>query len=163
MDRTPIAILSGITLVLLIAVGWISMPLPPERRYDADLRPLAMSHQEAYCSGVAYWSTAGKGDRGKAKDCVKGDGSELDTERDLRQVIFWFCQGVADTGFEGSQKRECQDVLETSKLWPILEGVLSAAFNDRYPWPGDIFVARLTDDGSDSRTGDRDGFTRGGL
>ena len=159
MDKQPIAILTGITLVLLIAIGWIFMPLPPERYYDMDLTPLAMTHQEGYCAGVAYWAGNGRRDDPKmAKEC-RSEG-DLDTERDLSLVVFWFCRGIKDSGFNGNPRSGCEEPIDAARMWPTLDGALTIAFSDRYPYPGDIFVAKLTDDGPDSRTGDRDGFTR---
>ena len=156
--RKPVALLSVMALAATLAVGWLFMPLPPERYYDQDLNPLAMTAREGFCSGMTYWTTNGKGDGGAAKDCRKT--SELSTAQDVDAVVFWFCKGAQAAGYMGHFTRECKDVINGSRMWPTLNGKLSVAFNDSYPWPGDVFVPSVTDDGSDSRTGDRGGFSR---
>ncbi len=152
--------LLGVTgiLVLLAAATWLFWPQGPERLYDADLRPLAMSYEEGYCSGVTYWQTNGKGSARAAKNCRAEH--EKNDSRDLTRVVVAFCTGAIEQGFSGQKYKGCVDPITAQGLWPTLDGQLSGAFNQRYPYPGEVFVVAVTDDAPSGRVGDREGFSR---
>lgn len=129
--------------------------------FDAGLQRLAESGVEGYCAGQVFWQTRGYGDAELAEDCreerapdapKRGEGPAESSIFDVQPA---FCRAVEDAGYAGPP---CLDILEGSKLWPTYTGGLTDNWSDTAPYPLDVaFVIPP----SDSRTGTRDGFSRG--
>jgi hypothetical protein len=134
---------AGILAPILFA-AYLLWPLPPERLYDADLNVLAESPVEAWCSGTTYMRTRGKGDKKQAAACRDENRAGKSEDKNLRQVILEFCGGAIDAGLGGYTQYSCRDAIDAIRLWPTIDGQLSGAFTDHYPYPSD-FITTVTD------------------
>ncbi len=150
---------------LVTAYLWMLLPTGELRMYDQDLRPMAMTQLEGYCTGMTYFETRGrKADAHAAAQCRKTEDKR--DERDLKAVIPAFCDGMIKAGWDGSRYIDCIVPLQDMRMWPTLHGQLSSAFDEsgRYPYPGDAFFGAPTDGGGRGNTredeGDRGGFAR---
>lgn len=151
---------SGVFMVLLggVYVGRPQGHVPP---FDADLRRLAETELEGFCSGLIYWQTRGQGSAADAKACRAEE--DKSTEVDLRVVQLAFCRGAREGGFPGDVVTDCLLVLQALELWPTYDGQLSEAWNRAYPYPyPNDFEAAPTDGRAQpgSRTGEREELTR---
>ena len=149
------------TIALLIIVAgavYVVVPPPYPGIFDADLNRLAETSEQGRCAGETFWATKGGGDPAAAKQCAKDRDDPTDIDHEA--VILAFCLGVKSAGWSGNVKAECVDFLEGQEMWPTIDGRLSRAFDENYPYPGGIFKATKTDTPDNSRTGDREGNLR---
>lgn len=123
--------------------------------FDAGLNRLAESEREGWCAGETYWSNRGQPNATAAAECRAN--STLDPTPNLNMVQPAFCMAVREGGFPGTVD-ECQGILDGQKLWPTYDGGLTQSWSKSAPYPGDLAFVVPPDD---SRTGDRQGFTRG--
>jgi len=149
------------TIALLIIVAgafYVVVPPPYPGIFDADLNRLAETYEQGWCAGEANWPTDGGGDAAIVKQCAKDRNDSTDI--DHAAVIPAFCRGAANVGYTGDVKTQCADYLEANEMWPTIDGRLSRAFDENYPYPGGFFKATKTDTPDNSRTGDREGNLR---
>jgi len=145
--------------ILALVVGLVLLVLPVQRipLLDANRTVLAESEREGYCTGRTYAETRGRGDKNLAGECR--------AESSLPNVIDWnvvqgaFCRGLIASGFPITQPK-CVEIMVAQRFWPTMDGSISASWNRKFPYPGDVIVSGTVDD---SRTGDRDGIGREGL
>ncbi len=152
----------GGVLAVLVGGLYVGRPQGHVPPFDADLRRLAESEIEGYCSGLVYWTTRGQGNAAEAKACRSAE--DKGTEVDLRAVQMAFCQGAREGGFPGDVVTDCLLVLQAVELWPTYDGQLTDAWSRAYPYPyPDDFEAVPTDGDRPqpgSRTGPREEMTR---
>jgi len=147
-----------ITIAALVLIGgalYITIPPPYPGIFDSNLNKLVESVAEARCAGKVFWDTRNKGDRDAMKRCVAA--SSFPKERNHSQVVPNFCLAAIDAGVP-AYYGECVAVMTERRLWPTAAGFLTDAFNENYPWPGDVFPGDVPVD--NSRTGEREGFAR---
>lgn len=148
-----LAMLSYIALAgVLVALIW---PYPPDPLMDAERNVLAVNAQQGYCSGYAFWQKTGASG---AEECREGEGAAKSTVRNLDAVVSNFCKGAQDAGWNGNAQTGCVDVLEASRLWPGVDGILTNAWSRQHPYPGDDFGQAPP--GESDRGTSRDGFAR---
>ena len=122
--------------------------------FDAGLKRLAESELEGYCAGTTFWKHNGQPDAADAAECRSQ--STYNSTIDIARVTPAFCRGVSDSGYAGGVGA-CIGILTSGKLWPTFEGGLTDAWSKTAPYPGDLAFVIPADD---SRTGERDGFSR---
>lgn len=142
-----------VAAAIVTAGAWYVYTEPPYPGiFDADLKRLAETEAEAWCSGFVFGDSSGKGSAKKAAACR--DSSTMSTEINHDIVVAAFCEGVRAGGVPIPQS-QCESVMDSRGYWPTRDGELSVAFNDQYPRPGETFRASRTDGGDPSRTGNR--------
>lgn len=110
----------------LVAVLW---PVQTWRMYDANWRPLAMTHAESYCAGT----TLAEGDfinrpyPNEMKDCLKD--SKLDnTIPNIGKAVNWACRGIQ--AVNGWMILLCEATVEAYGLWFLTEGGYTFEWDD---------------------------------
>ncbi len=151
-----LATLAGI--ILIAGAFYVIVPPPYPGIFDADLNRLAETYEQGWCAGETFWKTKGGGDPGAAKQCAET--LDASTEINHEAVVPAFCRGVSNAGWQGNVKLDCIDFIEDAEMWPTIDGRLSRAFDENYPYPGGFFKATKTDTPDNSRTGDREGNLR---
>lgn len=160
-------VLWGIVIFVVLVGGAFAVFRDPGRihLYSANGSILAETQAEAWCSGISFWDTDGRGDAPRAAQCridvaaLDADGSPpLGTEVNRSKVQFWFCDGIKVAGFEGSTYADCQVPLTELKLWPTIAGQLEGFWTKTYPYPLDVFGG--SKEPEDERGQDRPGFER---
>ena len=144
-------ILGIVTFVVTAAFAYfISPPDPP--LLDANLRPLATSSLEGYCSAVNLMTSV------SVDLCMNDEVNNwMEAGYDLQVVLGSFCTGLVDSGWTGTQER-CLEIMEDISYWPLLAGGVTNSWSSRYPYPLDRFTENVKPDMS--RTGEREGLER---
>jgi hypothetical protein len=133
---------------ILVAGVLVWSPAGHIRPYDADLRPLAETELEGWCSGYVFMTFKdGAAHPAESSQCrtnpTNTDRFSSDVNTDV--VVDSFCDGIVTVGF-GAGKATCVRIMEDRNLWPTLHGELTAAWSATYPYPGgDIFKPAKSD------------------
>lgn len=147
----------GVTLVVL-GITYVSWPpghIPP---YDANLVRLAESDLQGWCSGRAFWMSAGSGSASLASQCRHGFARQRSDRPNMLVVQRSFCEAIVERGWEGSVD-DCLGIMTGSQYWPTYDGGITDQWNRARPYPRPaISGAGSSDVGS--RTGDRQGNQR---
>lgn len=125
-----------VAVVALVVGGGIAVfwPIDHWRLYDANLQPLALTEQEAYCTGFVGINAGFKEHDPDVKQCHDGEGEDMGTEPSIANTPGWTCRGILDGGWPGSED-DCIGILEGYDLWPLLEGGLAMDWNEAHPRP----------------------------
>ena len=156
-------VLAVAAVVAMFGGGFFAFvrPMPPIPLLDANQTVLAESDLQGYCGGLTYMTNRGKADARQAANC-RADESVVashSNDRDLRVVLPAFCQGIVDGAWDGTV-RECVSIATSYRIWPTIDGGLTDAWDDNYPYPLDGFGRQEGQTNDDSRTGDRGGNAR---
>ncbi len=113
-----------------IAVFW---PIDFWRLFDANLRPLALTHAENYCAGTVGIAEGFKFDSIMVERCLNN--TSLDNETpSIAKSVRWACQGIVQGGWAGSVG-ECINIFEANQMWTVATGGLTMSWNDAHPRP----------------------------
>lgn len=147
--------LTYLGVVLLIVGGGVAVFWPSNhfRMYDANLRPLAMTEQEAWCVGAKLSQPVTQSPQPGVAGCIAD--SDRDAEPNVAMVERWFCAGVNASW--GMPMSACLTALDSYGFWPLLEGGLTREWNDAWPRPS---IQEYTLD-TGRRAGERDTENRG--
>jgi hypothetical protein len=133
--------LTFIAVVVLVVGGGIAAFRPNThfRLYDANMRPLALTHAETYCTG--YWGIL-NGFRDHDPDVIacQVDGKMDNLTPDVTLAVVRFCEGIRNAGWQGTVD-DCINIVERDELWPLLDGGITMQWNSGHPRP-------TTDEGS---------------
>jgi hypothetical protein len=155
------AILGTIGTLLIIAGAlYVTIPPPYPGIFDANLNRLAESYEDGWCAGNLFWSANRnnvKNLKSEMKKCAKDN--TFSHSIDHQKVIPGFCHGAMAAGFPGNYTTECFNVFTSRRMWATMGARITSAFNEQYPWPGEVFPGS-EGVGGESRTGGRDGFER---
>lgn len=148
--------------IAVLVVGFALLMMPASiPLLDANRQVLAETPREGLCAGKVYFRSKGRGDEAAMKDCLSLE--EGDNSPNYRQVQSAFCRGVIDAGLPIAHT-QCQDVMESNRLWPTMTGTLTQSWNRRFPYPlSELGVPRGDVGGDESRTGEREGNERNGV
>jgi hypothetical protein len=83
-----------------------------------------------------------------------------DTATNWQAVQPAFCRGIIAKGLAISQG-DCETVMAERQMWPTAIGTITASWNSRFKYPGDILTPPVRTGGDESRTGGRIGNERG--
>ncbi len=158
MTWRSVTLLIAALAILTAGAAYIIIPPPYPGIFDADLKRLAETELEGWCSGITFATTNGVGDATQAAECrTEYEGRPTDINHPI--VIIAFCNGVLHGGLD-TTTTQCQAILGSRGYWPTMDGEITAAFNDQYPYPGETFRASRSDTPDPSRTGQRQELTR---
>jgi hypothetical protein len=139
-------------VVVLGGLAMLLLPVSHIPLLDANRQVLAETEAAGYCAGEVYVAARGMGDEASMKECLAGSGR--DTTIDYTKVQPAFCAGIIAKGLAVSPS-ECMEIMQSRQLWPTANGSLTASWNKRFPFPGDILSANQPTTGDAGRTGDR--------
>jgi hypothetical protein len=123
---------------------------------DANRDVLATSELEGFCAGEAYYYNEPRPK--EAADCRDREVANKSAEEDLTIVQRAACQGA---GVAAESLSSCVDFLKFNQYWVTVDGKLTNAWNNTFPYP---LVSNLsTQEGDSSRTGDRANNEREGF
>ena len=138
-----------------VAVFW---PLNFWRLFDANLRPLALTEAENYCTGF-HGFQVGWAEHDKAVDECEREGTFDNATPSVANSVEWVCRGIVAGGWVGGTVSDCENIFERDQLWAIKGGGITWEWSDA--WPRPVSIGGTLIPPSDSRTGERDGFSRG--
>jgi hypothetical protein len=140
--------------MFVIALGLVLLVSPVSHipLLDANRQVLAETEAAGYCAGEVYVSARGMGDEASMKECLAD--SSKDTTIDYTRVQPAFCAGIIAKGLAVTPS-QCMEIMQTRQMWPTAAGSLTASWNKRFPFPGDILSANQPTTGDVGRTGDR--------
>lgn len=144
---------------LLLVVGGgaaVFWPVNFWRLFDDNLQPLALTQAETYCAGLHGWQNGFALNDPDVTECEKTSGYD-NTTPSVANAVMWGCQGIVAGGWPG-QVSECSDIFERDQLWLVKGGGITWSWSDAWPRPVHVGGPLVSDD--NSRTGDRQGFTR---
>jgi hypothetical protein len=133
-----VTLIAAFAVIVFVGGFLVWSPSPHVRPFDANLTPLAESYVEGYCSGITVMRNYG--DPKAASLCRET--SAHTAEVDLKVVQEAFCAGVVDAGWPGSEQ-DCRDRLDSSLLWPTLDGEITSQWNNAHPYPGATFLTNI--------------------
>ena len=113
-----------------VAVFW---PVNFTRLFDANMQPLALSEVESYCVGFVGLTSSFKTDDKDVTAC-RTEYAVLGSVADVANAPRWFCTGLVSGGWDGTTE-QCIDILDGNELWPLLNGGITAEWNDAHPRP----------------------------
>jgi len=144
--------------LLLVVGGAVAAfwPINFWRLYDANLRPLALTHAENYCAGF-HGFAAGFPEHDPAVTDCENSGPYDNVTPSVANSVQWACQGIVAGGW-GGMVSDCELIFEQDQLWLVQGGGITRSWNDAWPRPRPIGGSIVPMD--DSRTGSRDGFSR---
>ena len=126
----------GIAAFIVVGAMLVFWPVNFWRLYDANLRPLALTHAENYCVGFGGIQDGFQFDSAIVKTCM--DISELDNETpSISQSIHWGCLGVVSGGWGGAV-HDCEKIFEARQFWFVQGGGITDNWNDAHPRPQPI-------------------------
>lgn len=127
-------------IVVLVGGGFATFRDPGRiHMYAVDGSVLAETELEGWCSGSIFWSSRQRGDDKRAAQCRKDQSETMDTTVAHNIVQLAFCKGIQSEGFQGNIIVGCVDFLQNQRLWPTMDGKLTATWSDSYPYPLDQF------------------------
>jgi hypothetical protein len=148
-------------IVVLLGAGvYVGRPaghIPP---YDANLVRLAETELEGYCSGRTFWQTQGYGNAEQAALCREEYAGQYPDTPNLGRVQLAFCLALTHVGYQGGVDT-CMAIVRTNQYWPTYDGRISAAWNRARPYPLREGLTGEQEETDGSRTGEREGATRG--
>lgn len=141
--------------ILALLVGFFMLMSPVSRipLLDANRKVLVETNRGGACAGIVYADTRGAGSYQAMASCMAEN--ERPDEIDHLAVTPAFCSQVAAA--VGITTTECEEIMKGRQYWPMKDGRLTSSWNKRFPYPGEV-LTYVPD--SDSRVGDREGFTR---
>lgn len=157
MSRRRVAAHIVGVLVVALAVAYVVRPSPHVPPYDANLVRIAETERQGYCSGVAFWRSAGGGSAEGARTC-REERRDKSGRVNMPLAALGFCEAIVDEGWSEGTPSDCMTILEGNQLWPTYDGMITDQWNRARPYPS---PAVPTGDGSEdhSRTGGRPSVT----
>ena len=134
----------GIIAFIVVGAMLVFWPTNFWRLYDANLRPLALTHAENYCVGFAGIQDGFQFDSAIVKTCMSETTLD-DTEPSIANSIRWGCLGVVAGGW-GGKAQDCEQIFEARQFWFVQGGGITDNWNDAHPRPQPIDEGVLDSD-----------------
>jgi hypothetical protein len=149
---------AGGIAILVIGFALLVLPVSSIPLLDANRQVLVESAAGGQCAGEVYATTQGQGSEVDMAECMA---NAADTAVDWQAVQPAFCRGIIAKGLAITQG-DCETVMAERQMWPTAIGTITASWNRRFPYPGDVISSARPITGGESRTGDREGNDREG-
>jgi len=157
MSRKLLTFAGVVTVALGLAyVAWPVGHIPP---YDANLVRLAESELQGYCSGEAFWKSAGEGSASLAGQCRKRLAGRRSNAPSLMAVPGAFCAAIVKGGWTGT-RADCLGIMSDNQYWPTYDGSISNQWNRARPYPQPLISTGAGPQSNGARTGNRNGNER---
>jgi hypothetical protein len=147
--------ISGIS-VLVIGFVLLVAPVSSIPLLDANRQVLVESAAGGQCAGEVYATTQGQGSEADMAECMA---NAADTTVNWQAVQPAFCRGIIAKGLAITQG-DCETVMAERQMWPTAIGTITASWNSRFRYPGDV-LSQPVQSRDESRTGGREGNERG--
>jgi hypothetical protein len=149
---------AGGIAILVIGFALLVLPVSSIPLLDANRQVLVESAAGGQCAGEVYATTQGQGSEADMAECMA---NAADTAVNWQAVQPAFCRGIIAKGLAISQG-DCETIMAERQMWPTAIGTITASWNRRFPYPGDVISSARPITGGESRTGDREGNDREG-
>jgi hypothetical protein len=145
--------------VLVVGLALLVLPVSSIPLLDANRQVLVESAAGGQCAGEVYATTQGNGSEADMAECMAT--TSQDTTTNWQAVQPAFCRGIIAKGLAITQG-DCESVMAERQMWATATGTVTASWNRRFPYPGDVISSARPITGGESRTGDREGNDREG-
>ena len=150
---------AGGIAILVVGFALLVLPVSSIPLLDANRQVLVESAAGGQCAGEVYATSQGQGSETDMAECLAT--TPQDTTINWQAVQPAFCRGIIVKGLAITQG-ECEIVMAERQMWPTAIGTITASWNRRFPYPGDVISSARPITGGESRTGDREGNDREG-